>query len=45
MLYFEGQYQYAICIDLVTTCWDYRNFSQADAVDRQEIIGELNFLS
>lgn len=39
MMYFEGQYQYAICIDLVTTCWDHRNFSQADAIDRQEIIG------
>lgn len=40
MLYFTGHYQYAICIDLVTTCWDKRNFSQADAVDQQEIIGK-----
>lgn len=39
-MYFEGHFQYAICIDLVTTCWDHRNFSQADAIDRQEIIGK-----
>ncbi|XP_031636302.1 ERI1 exoribonuclease 2-like [Contarinia nasturtii] len=37
-MYFQGQFQYAICIDFVTTCWDHRNFSQADAIDRQEII-------
>lgn len=39
-MYFQGQFQYAICIDLVTTSWDHRNFSQADAIDRQEIIGK-----
>lgn len=39
MMYFEGEYKYAICMDLVTTCWDHRNFSNADAIDRQEIIG------
>lgn len=44
MLHFEGHYQYAICIDLVTTCWEHRNLSQTDAVDRQEIIGKLKSL-
>lgn len=39
-MYFQGQFQYAICIDLVTTCWDHTNFSSADAIDRQEIIGK-----
>lgn len=45
MWYVENRYKYAICINLTTTCWDYRNFSQADAVDRQEIIGKWLFLS
>lgn len=44
MWYVENRYKYAICINLTTTCWDYRNFSQADAVDRQEIIGRFCFL-
>lgn len=43
MLFFNGHYQYAICIDMVTTCWDKKNYSQADEVDRQEIIG-INIL-
>lgn len=44
MWYVENRYKYAICINLTTTCWDYRNFSQADAVDRQEIIGKWLFM-
>lgn len=41
IMYFQGEFKYAICIDLVTTCWDHRNFSQADAIERQEIIGKF----
>lgn len=46
-MYFESEFKYAVIIDFVTTSWSTQNFSNADAIDRQEIIGEwkkcLNF--
>lgn len=42
MMYFGCDYKYAICIDMVTTCWDTQNLMNADAIDRQEIIGKLS---
>lgn len=41
-MYFECDYKYAICIDFVTTCWDTQDLMNADAIDRQEIIGKLS---
>lgn len=43
-MYFESEFKYAVIIDLVTTSWSYQNFSNADAIDRQEIIGEWKIL-
>lgn len=45
-MYFESEFKYAVIIDMVTTSWSYQNFSNADAIDRQEIIGEWkNFIN
>lgn len=41
-MYFDCDYKYAICMDLVATCWDTQNLMNADAIDRQEIIGKLS---
>lgn len=38
-MYFESEFKYAICIDLVTTLWNHTNLTNADEIDRQEIIG------
>lgn len=40
MMYFESEFKYAICTDLLTTSWSHHNLSNADEIDRQEIIGE-----